>query len=76
MHRIYFDTNEGTHRHGYYLWLSESKNDLKVMGNDAKEGVKVVLYMPNELELEACLTYDNERDCWLGMPCETAVKYL
>ncbi|HEX3675694.1 MAG TPA: hypothetical protein VHU87_15590 [Rhizomicrobium sp.] len=76
MHRIFFDTNEGSQEFGYLLHLPSSAQDLATMGSEVREGARVTICMPNELEMEATLTFDSECGCWKAMPIPGTIKYL
>ena len=56
--RVFFDTNDGTMEQGYWLGFSRSQNDLKALGDELREGITVTIYMPDELEMTATLTFD------------------
>jgi hypothetical protein len=73
--RVYFDTNEGNHDYGYWLQLEASRNDLKLIGDRLKDGLRVVLYMTGELELQAYLKFDKAYGYWVGMPIEGTIVY-
>jgi hypothetical protein len=68
MHRVFFDINTGTAEVGFILWYAESQHDLEAIGNDLHDGLRVLLYMPDELELEAVLCFDQELGYWRGIP--------
>jgi hypothetical protein len=70
MHRIYFDTNSGTETGGYGLWFDQSINDLSLIPGGPQDGMRVVIYMSGEGEMEAALRYDGGRKCWTAVPVE------
>jgi hypothetical protein len=76
--RVMFDTNEGSMAGGYWL----SKRDLEAIGPALKQGLRVIIYMPDELEMEAILEFDyagsswREEGSWIGRPVPGTVKYL
>jgi hypothetical protein len=74
--RIFFDSNEGTHEHGYWLNLSKSRRDLERLGDQLREGLHVLLHMPDEFEVEAVLRFDIQSDHWVGMPVAGTLRYL
>ncbi len=39
-YRIFFDTNEGSQEHGYFLWLERSKRDLEKWATLQRMGPK------------------------------------
>jgi hypothetical protein len=74
VHRIYFDTNEGTDER-YDLGLQASINDLAAIPGGPREGLRVVIYMTGELEMEATLEYDGSRSSWMAVPDDSTIKY-
>jgi hypothetical protein len=75
MHRIYFDTNEGVDG-GYGLWLNASKEDMKRIPNGPQDGMRVIIYMTGELEMEAILAFMPEHAAWMARPVPGTTKYL
>lgn len=67
MYRVYFDTNEGTD-HGYGLWLDASKRDLSDIPGGPQEGMRIIIYMTGELEMEAVLAFESEQNVWIAQP--------
>ena len=67
MHRIYFDTNEGR-RDGYGLWLDASRQDLAQIADGPQDGMRVIIYMTGELEMEATLAFDANQNAWIAIP--------
>jgi hypothetical protein len=75
--RVYFDTNErppGPDRYG--LWLSASKEDLARIPGGPREGMRVIIYMDGELEMEAVLIFHSEWKAWTAQPIPGTTKYL
>jgi hypothetical protein len=71
MYRIYFDSNDGSPtRPGYSLHLSASKADLAHIPGGPREGMRVVIYMTGELEMEAVLAFDLSSNIWMALPIE------
>lgn len=68
MHRVFFDSNAGSFEFGYLLWFDTSKEDLNKIGSELRDGLEVIIYMPEELELTATLRFDTELDCWRAVP--------
>ena len=64
-HRIYFDANS---RDGdcFDLSVKGSLDDIKPIAADLRAGMRVTLYQPGELEVEAILEFDHERRTWIG----------
>lgn len=76
MHRVYFDTNEGcVDRDGYGLWSDTSREDLARIPDGPRDGMMVILYMTDELEMEAVLAFDSERNVWIALPVPGTTKY-
>jgi hypothetical protein len=75
MHRIYFDTNEGV-ENGYGLWLPTSKEDIGRIPDGPQDGMRVIIYMTGELEMEAVLAFMPERGAWIARPVPGTTKYL
>lgn len=75
MYRIYFDTNEGV-KGDYGLWLSASKKDLDRIPNGPQDGMRVIIYMTGELEMEAILAFMPEHAAWMARPVPGTIKYL
>jgi hypothetical protein len=75
LHRIYFDTNDGT-MGGYPLHCRGSLEDIQPIADKLKEGMRVVIYMTGELEMEAILEFDRGNSLWIGRPIEGTLKYL
>jgi hypothetical protein len=74
LHRIFFDSNDGSYDRGYELDLPRSIEDLARIGGELKDGLHVLIYMPNELEMEAILTYDSVQERWMASPIHGTVK--
>ncbi len=76
MHRVSFDTNEGSHDIGYWLHLPNSLLDIASIGNNIHDGLHVIIYMPDELEMEAVLKFDKEGGFWKAIPIPDTIKHL
>ena len=74
MHRIMFDTNDGNDQFGYELKFADSLKDIAAIGDDLRDGLRVVIYMPHELEMEAVLKFDPKAGIWLGFPVAGTTK--
>jgi hypothetical protein len=74
MHRIYFDSNEGTEDWRYGLWLSKSIEELAKIPGGPKEGMLVTIYMIGEIEMEATLEWNARWDGWTARPLEGTVR--
>jgi hypothetical protein len=79
LHRIYFDTNEAFYEDGicrYELHIPGSLRDIQPIANELHEGMRVIIYMTGELEMEAILQFDTKHDRWLARPIEGTTRYL
>jgi hypothetical protein len=80
LYRIYFDTNEvlyhedGTCR--YDLGIPGSSRDIRPIAGELQDGMRVVIYMTGELEMEAILQFDRKFSRWLARPVEGTTKYF
>ena len=69
MHRIYFDSNEGSSGNDRYgLWLARSREDLAKIPGGPREGMLVTIYMTGEVEMEATLEWDDAWRGWTARP--------
>ncbi len=68
MHRIYFDSNEGTEEGLYGLWLDRSAKGLAQIPGGPKEGMRVTIYMIGEIEMEATLEWNARWEAWTARP--------
>ncbi|WP_024513483.1 hypothetical protein [Bradyrhizobium sp. ARR65] len=75
MYRIYFDANERV-EDGYGLWLNASKEDMGRIPNGPQDGMRVIIYMTGELEMEAILAFMPEHAAWTARPVPRTTKYL
>jgi hypothetical protein len=76
LYRIYFDTNDGTMSDGYPLCCKGSLEDIQPIAHQLKEGMRVIIYMTGELEMEAILEFDRGNNFWIGHPIEETLKIL
>jgi hypothetical protein len=76
MHRIYFDTNEGDQHGRYNLGIPGALEDIEPVADQLFEGLKVVIYMGDELEMEAVLAFDAQSRNWMANPIAGTTKYL
>jgi hypothetical protein len=74
--RIFFDTNSGTPSRQYGLWFDQSKRDLALIPGGPQEGMRVTIYMTDEVEMQATLSFDHETKSWVANPIpETIVLF-
>jgi hypothetical protein len=71
--RIFADFN-GQDEHGR-AWLNLARSLEDMAGHEALllDGARVLLYVPDDLEVEANLVFDR---AWLGVPDYTTIRYL
>jgi hypothetical protein len=74
--RIYFDTNDGVREDTYALDIAGSMEDIRCLGDLLRPGMRVLLYMSGELEVEATLEYDTEHGRWLGRADMSTLHHL
>jgi hypothetical protein len=74
--RIFFDTNEGDHDHGYWLVLPRSRLDLVALGTTLRDGMTVTLYMPDELEMQATLRFSPSDRIWIADPVAGSIRHF
>ena len=74
--RVFFDTNDGSMEHGFWLGLDQSRQDLDALGTALREGEAVTIYMPNELEMTAILRFDADGEVWWADPVADTLTYL
>ncbi|MBN8992809.1 MAG: hypothetical protein J0H42_31615 [Rhizobiales bacterium] len=75
MHRIYFDANDSVpHHEGYPLHLDAAKKDLARIPGGPQEGMRVVIYMTDELEMKATLAFDSRWNIWMAIPIAGTTK--
>ena len=74
--RIMFDTNDGLMEDGYWLGFNRSRKELEALGDALRDGTTVIIYMDEELEMEAALRFDTAEDVWWADPVDGTIKYL
>jgi hypothetical protein len=74
--RVMFDTNDGSIEHGYWLGFEQSRRDLEALGEQLRNGTRVTIYMPDELEMEATLRFDPTEAVWWADPVPNTIRYL
>lgn len=72
MIRIYTDFNSQDERGRVWLDTVGSLKDIEMHRGALSEGMRVVLYVPDEFEVEAVLTFDQ---AWKGMPDLSTIRY-
>ena len=74
--RIYFDTNDMAESGAYSLNIAGSLEDIRQLGDSLRPGMRVLLYMTDELEVEASLEYDSQHHHWLGRADLSTLRHL
>jgi hypothetical protein len=75
LYRVCFDTNDIAEGGSYDLCLQRSREDLAAIGDKLCDGLRVVIYMVGELEMEAALYFDAELKHWTATPIEGTTKH-
>ena len=60
MHGIYFDANEGDERGRFDLGVRGAPRDIEPISSELTDGMHVILYDSEELEIEAVLEFDQK----------------
>jgi hypothetical protein len=66
--RVFFDGNAGDPEDGFLLIFDRSKSDLESIEAPLHDGMKIVMYDPGQVEVEAKLKFDQDMNCWRGIP--------
>jgi hypothetical protein len=74
MHRIYFDANEGDERGRFDLGIPGALRDIEIISSELAEGMHVILYDNEELEIEAVLEFDQKYQRWMASPLWNTLK--
>ena len=72
MIRIYADFSTRDQLDRLVLTIPGSQPDIEKNSDRLTSGLRVVLYQPGELEVEATLVFDRG---WLGIPDWNTIKY-
>jgi hypothetical protein len=76
MYRIYFDPNAGDESDRFDLGIPGSLRDIELIGSELKNGMRVILYDNEELEVEPLIEFDPRYQCWMATPIWTTLKHL
>jgi hypothetical protein len=76
MLRVYADFNCQDEDGKVRLDVAGSLTDLKGVATTIANGTRVILYVPNELEVEANLNFDSNREIWLATPDYATTRHL
>jgi hypothetical protein len=74
MHRIYFDANEGDERGRYDLAIPGALKDIEPIASELTDGMHVILYDGEGLEIEAVLEFDHNYRQWMARPLWNTLK--
>ena len=68
MNRIYFDENAGDQRGRYDLGIPGARHDLEQLTDELCNGVHVLLYDGQDMEVEAVIEFDQASNRWMALP--------
>ena len=66
MRRIYFDANEGDEAGRFDLGILGAVRDIDPVASELTEGMRVILYDNEELEVEAVPEFHLASGRWMG----------
>ena len=72
MIRVYADFNCQDEDGRVKLDVPGSRKDLDSHRDELRDGMKVILYVPDELDVEATLVFD---EIWLAIPDYATLRY-
>jgi hypothetical protein len=73
MIRIYADFDSKDDQGRVWLDTVGSLRDIEIHRGSLSEGTRVVLYVPDDFEVEAVLTFDK---AWRGIPDLSTIRYF
>ncbi len=76
MDRIYFDENASHERGRHDLGIPGSRRDLERLTGKLGNGVHVILYDDQEIEVEAVLEFDQASNRWMALPLWNTIRRL
>ena len=76
MYRIFFDTKSCDERGRYSLGIAGAMKDIEPIADHLFEGLRVIIYIGDELEMQAVLTFDASSRVWMADPISETIKYL
>ena len=76
MFRIYFDENAGDERGRHDLGIPGSLRDIEPVAGKLANGLHVILYDGQEIEVEAILEYDGNTKRWMALPLWETIRRL
>ena len=75
MYRIYFDANEGDEQDRFDLGIPGSLSDIEPIASELKNGMRVVLYASEGMQVEALIEFDTRYQCWMASPIWSTLKH-
>ncbi|HTK85431.1 MAG TPA: hypothetical protein VL625_10135 [Patescibacteria group bacterium] len=75
MYRIYFDANKWDGQR-YSLGVPGALKDIEPIADKLTEGMLVLIYMPDELEMQATLEFDAKNQKWWARPVDGTTRLL
>jgi len=76
LHRISFDTNESAvNGPGYSLGFPTAVRDLANIPGGPQEGMRAIIYMVGEMEVEAILNFDPILKIWNAIPIQGTERF-
>lgn len=75
LYRIYCDGNAVDERGRFDLGIRGSLRDIEPIADKLQEGMRVVLNMEDEIEMEATLEFDPKHNQWWAQPIKDTKKH-
>lgn len=76
LYRIYFDENEGDEQDRFDLGIPGSLADLEPLTGTLTNGMRVLCYDNQSIEVEAILEWDAKYHQWWGRPLWETIRRL
>ncbi len=76
MLRIYCDWNNAIDSERFDLGCHGSLEDIKRHAHNLKNGMRVVLYQTDELEMEGVIQFDEASERWIGIPDLRTIRFI
>jgi hypothetical protein len=75
MYSIYFDENAGDEKGRFDLGIPGSLRDIAPIAGQVRDGLHVMLYDNEALEVEAVLEFEPAYQRWMARPLWDSVKH-
>jgi hypothetical protein len=75
IYKIAFDANKWDGQR-YDLGTEDSLEDIKPIAEKLQDGMLVIIYIPDELEMQATLEFDIRSKNWWARPVEGTTKLI